>query len=82
MVPSSTKTPYFGFAQEIIHAHLKGYGVRFQMAANKQFKVSMYHDKDTLAFVKLYLFERSMIRPLENYIKSSGLELLQLETKC
>ena len=56
------KQKYFMFPQEIIYAHLKNYGLK--IVEGNQVSIS----QDTgcvLSFVKLYLMEKDMVKPLE-----------------
>ena len=63
--PNKKKQKYFGFPEEIVFAQLKNYHLKLYDGSG----VSLEEDKDSICFVKLYLFENDIIEPLENELK-------------
>ena len=88
----STTSQYFLFPQEIVYAYLKNYGIKIVHGD----KIQLQEDDRTsdsmasTAFVKLYLFEKEFVKPLEEYFKEFyhrqggklTLRLEKIKTKC
>ena len=66
--PNKKKQKYFGFPEEIVFAQLKNYHLKLYDGSG----VSLEEEKDSICFVKLYLFENDIIEPLENELKKLG----------
>lgn len=71
---------YFGFPQEIVFAQLKNYTIR--LLDNKNLSLVENPGGTGSCFVKLYLFEREICRPLEKQLSLSGMTLRPISTKC
>lgn len=71
---------YFPFPQEIVYAHLRNYGLKF-VDGNK---VQINNEtQGRICFVKLYLFEKDIVAPLEKYLRQNqNMQLTAINTKC
>jgi hypothetical protein len=63
-----------------VYAHLRNYGLKF-IEDNKL--IINNETQGRICFVKLYLFEKDIIKPLDKYMKLNGnMKLTHITTKC
>lgn len=78
---------YFVFPEEVNLAHLHCYTLRMSGGQNSQINIEyagtgLPREERPVCFVKLYLFERSFVPSLREYLAAKNMTIETLQTKC